>query len=994
MKLKTKLLGGFVFCALVPLAASSYMIHEKAASMLKSKTTSHLQTNLIERKESVSQYFKNIDHQIDLMAADQTVVEAMENFSKSFKIVGENTNTTDSFDSSESIDINSHRQSVQSYYNNQFSSKLSEFGQEEVNAGSLIPTNDTALILQSLYIAQNSHPLGSKNNLVAADDNSSYSQYHGKYHSYFNKFLTTYGFYDVFLVEPENGNIVYSVYKEVDYATSLRTGPYSNSGIGKAFEAAMQQPLKNQSTLIEFSNYLPSYNQPASFISKPILNGSKVVGVLIYQMPLENISNIVNSRTGLGESGKSYLVGEDGLLRTQIPFTDENSIFRMKADTELLSATQVGQALSPRSDFLGNEVVTLVDDLNLLGIDWKIVVEQDSAEAYRTLQQLDRLMLIILCIGGLIAVVVAFFITRNTLRQLGAEPDTLNEISNEIADGDLSREFSEDGSETGTLRAMVGMQNQLKDRVKADQVAMTRISRMRDGLEKLTTPIALTSSDNRISFVNAGMREFLSKHNTDIRSVIPAFNESNVVGLDVSEFSDDSAALARTIENLESDYSYELSAGSRTIRIILNAIKSDSGERLGTALELFDITAEREVLKEVDCIIRGANNGDLTSRIGTHNKSGVYLGLSESVNGLLDLTQGFVGDISRFLGAIADGDLSQGIDKEYNGTFAEVKRDANRSVTNLKKVVEDIRSVASTVDTAAREINTGNTDLSQRTERAAASLEETSSSMAEMTDSVTKNADNSKQANQLALAARDQAEKGGMVVGEAVTAMASINESSRKISDIIGVIDDIAFQTNLLALNASVEAARAGEQGRGFAVVASEVRNLAGRSATAAKEIKDLIEDSVNRVENGAELVNESGRTLDEIVAQVKKVNDIVSEISSASQEQSEGIGLVNNAISELDDATQQNAALVEQASAASQSTTTQAENLIKLIGFFSTSDKSLKSEITPLVQSGNGTENKIRQVAKPGRKSANSSRHLAPARIANSDQDPDWEEF
>jgi methyl-accepting chemotaxis protein len=188
------------------------------------------------------------------------------------------------------------------------------------------------------------------------------------------------------------------------------------------------------------------------------------------------------------------------------------------------------------------------------------------------------------------------------------------------------------------------------------------------------------------------------------------------------------------------------------------------------------------------------------------------------------------------------------------------------------------------------------------------------------------------------------AQKGGEVVGEAVSAMGEINESSRMISDIIGVIDDIAFQTNLLALNASVEAARAGEQGRGFAVVASEVRNLAGRSATAAKEIKELIEDSVQRVGKGAELVNQSGKTLDHIVAEVKKVADVVSEISEASQEQSDGIGSVSTAIGQLDEATQQNAALVEEASAASQSASEQARSLIKMIEFFATSEQGAGS--------------------------------------------------
>ncbi|MEO6185110.1 MAG: methyl-accepting chemotaxis protein, partial [Steroidobacteraceae bacterium] len=235
---------------------------------------------------------------------------------------------------------------------------------------------------------------------------------------------------------------------------------------------------------------------------------------------------------------------------------------------------------------------------------------------------------------------------------------------------------------------------------------------------------------------------------------------------------------------------------------------------------------------------------------------------------------------------------------------------------------------AAEISKGADEISQGNTNLSQRTEEQASSLEETASSMEEMTSTVKQNADNAGQANQLAVAARDQAERGGVVVAKAVRAMAEINESSKKIADIISVIDEIAFQTNLLALNAAVEAARAGEQGRGFAVVATEVRNLSGRSATAAKEIKALIQDSVRKVDEGSDLVTQSGNTLEQIVASVKKVTDIVAEIAAASREQSAGIEQVNKAVTQLDELTQQNAALVEQASAASQSMAEQARGL------------------------------------------------------------------
>ena len=284
---------------------------------------------------------------------------------------------------------------------------------------------------------------------------------------------------------------------------------------------------------------------------------------------------------------------------------------------------------------------------------------------------------------------------------------------------------------------------------------------------------------------------------------------------------------------------------------------------------------------------------------------------------------------------VANGDLSSNIvghSKDETGRLLQALKDMN---ANLQKIVSEVRSGTDTIATASSEIAAGNLDLSSRTEQQASSLEETASSMEELTSTVKQNADNARQANGLAATASDVARKGGAVVAEVVGTMGSINESSRKIVDIIAVIDGIAFQTNILALNAAVEAARAGEQGRGFAVVATEVRSLAQRSAAAAKEIKALIGDSVEKVETGAKLVNQAGTTMDEIVESVKRVTDIMGEISAASQEQTAGIEQINQAITQMDEVTQQNAALVEQAAAAAESLQDQAANLSQVVSVF-----------------------------------------------------------
>ncbi len=306
---------------------------------------------------------------------------------------------------------------------------------------------------------------------------------------------------------------------------------------------------------------------------------------------------------------------------------------------------------------------------------------------------------------------------------------------------------------------------------------------------------------------------------------------------------------------------------------------------------------------------------------------------------------------SRVMGALSTGDLTELMTGEYSGEFAVLRNAVNSSITNLKNMVGEILQSSVNISTASSEIAQGNADLSQRTEEQASSLEETASSMEELTGIVKQNAEYAGQANQLATGASSEAENGGKIVHKTIEAMAAISKSSKEIADIIGVIDEIAFQTNLLALNAAVEAARAGEQGRGFAVVAAEVRNLAQRSASAAKEIKSLIKNSVEKVDEGNRLVDESGISLEEIVTSVKKVSDIIAEIAAASQEQSSGIDQISRAVTQMDEMTQQNAALVEEAAASSESLDEQANGLSELMEFFNTGQeqKAIKTPRRPV---------------------------------------------
>ena len=485
-------------------------------------------------------------------------------------------------------------------------------------------------------------------------------------------------------------------------------------------------------------------------------------------------------------------------------------------------------------------------------------------------------------------------------------------------------------------------QAQIRERADREAARAEEIKREADvnrrilnALDNVITNVMIADADRTIVYVNRSVQDMLISAEADIRRDLPSFDARKLIGTSIDSLHKNPAHQTQMLDRMSATMRAAIKVGGHSFALTVSPISNATGQRLGYVVEWLDRTIELETEVEVSRVVEAAGRGDFTQRISMDGKTGYFGSLANSINQLLETSSVGLGEVVRVLGALAKGDLTETISNEYHGTFGQLKSDSNGTVKQLASIVSSIKSATDTINVAASEIASGNQDLSSRTEQQAASLEETASSMEELTSTVKQNAENARQANQLAIGASEVAVKGGTVVSDVVNTMDAINDSSKKIVDIISVIDGIAFQTNILALNAAVEAARAGEQGRGFAVVAAEVRSLAQRSATAAKEIKVLIGDSVEKVGAGTKLVEQAGRTMNEIVTSVKRVTDIMSEITAASEEQSSGIEQINQAITQMDEVTQQNAALVEEASAAARSMEQQATNLASTVAFF-----------------------------------------------------------
>ena len=567
-------------------------------------------------------------------------------------------------------------------------------------------------------------------------------------------------------------------------------------------------------------------------------------------------------------------------------------------------------------------------------------------EATSTYATSSMLMLIALLGGAALGLVLVYLFARSLVGSVRGAVSVANEVASGKLDGHIDTSRSD---EVGDLmQAMQRMQRDLRERIERDEAIASENLRIRTALDYSSTGVFLSDANQQIVYANSALQQSLVEHADELRKDLPGFDpEAPLVGRPVAELEHGGQADAAVMAELAKTgvARREVQYGQAQFAQVITTIRNEDGDTVGHVTEWRDRTPEAAVEAEVAQVIARAAAGDLTGRVGSEGKDGFFLQLANQINGLLNANASSIEQISQLLAALSRGDLTARMQGDYQGVFAQMRDDANATAEQLSGIVTRIKHSSRAINSAAGEIASGNSDLSRRTEQQAANLEETAASMEELTSTVRQNAEHARQANQLAIGAAGVASQGGEVVGQVVTTMSAIQTSSKKIAEIISVIDGIAFQTNILALNAAVEAARAGEQGRGFAVVASEVRTLAQRSAAAAKEIKGLIDDSVSKVADGSALVNKAGATMSEIVASVQRVTDIMSEISAASQEQSAGIEQVNQTVVQMDETTQQNAALVEEATAAARAMEEQAGHLSEAVSVFTLDESDVQHE-------------------------------------------------
>jgi methyl-accepting chemotaxis protein len=840
------------------------------------------------------------------------------------------------------------------------------------------------------YIDNNPFPLGRRQEYDGNRHTSAYGNVHTRVHALMTDILKQRQFYDIFLISLE-GDVVYTYAKEADFASNLRTGRWRATGLARIFEKAVGEPDVTKAHFEDYEPYAPSNNEPAAFLGQAIRDeAGKAIGVVAVQMSSDRMASLITST--IGKTGAAYLVSEGRKLRTSIPHRKDMQILSVLPDSPILSRGLSGETFSGNSLTSANENgIMAVKPVNFIGKPWLMVTEITDREIEAGADDMQFKLAVATAALLLLATFINFFFSRSIYKPILAMRDSVSAIAAGEASAipGMTRK-----DELGQLAQALGQVHE----------AGVNAARIKSALDTAGTNVMIADTNGQLIYANKALLKLFKSNANEFQRQFPNFSAESMIGAAFAEL----AKAAPTAEPGQSRRAI-MAVDHLTIELVANEVNDADGAAIGTIVEWNNLTAEQEAMAEVGAVVDAATNGNFSNRVREDNKEGAVRHLASGINRICVMTESALEEFTEAMRRLADGDLTTQIDRQFSGRFAELGQGINDTMIRLSDVVATIQGTARDISSAAREISAGSSDLAKRTEEEAASLEETAATTEQLAASVKQTADSSRSATGLSAKARDVASGGGQIVQDAVAAMERIEGASRKISDIIGVIDDIAFQTNLLALNAAVEAARAGEAGKGFAVVASEVRTLAQRSGQAAKDIKGLIISSAEQVSEGVRLVHETGKSLEDIVAASNQVAETVSMISSATAEQANGIEEMSQTVARVDEMTQQNSAMAEESAASATELLNQIDRLNTLVAAFRIDGHSApayKQHAAPAFALPKTEPDRLRQLAadafaqsRPHSQSARPTMHQAPAqhaplaRAANGGRD-DWAEF
>ncbi len=688
---------------------------------------------------------------------------------------------------------------------------------------------DPAAALQKVYIADNPNPAGQRLLLDTPDTKLTYATPHTKIQPYFRSQITAAGYSDLYLFDPK-GLLVYSTAKNDDFATSFADGPYASTALADAVTRAQAIENADDVAFADFSAY-PLAAEAVAFFAKPIWNAQgRKIGVLAFQLPASRLAPVIDNRTGLGETGETAIIGADGLVRSDSPFTAENDILAATIASPAVDNALAGSASEATlPDHRGAETLIAAAPVAVApGVTWALATLMQAREVFAPIEGMRNTMLVIAAVLLVLVAAIGLLFARTITKPISRL--------------------------TGTMEALA--QGQL---------------------------------------------------------------ETEVVG---TSRTDELGAMAKAVEVFKQN--------------ALRVTEMTEEERAAAQQRRIDRTRMMQDLQAAfGVVVDAAIAGDFSKRVEANFPDAELNTLAGSVNSLVETVDRGMSETGQVLAALAQTDLTQRVTGQYDGAFRRLKEDTNSVAEKLSEIVGQLRDTSRALKVATGEILSGANDLSERTTRQAATIEETSAAMEQLASTVLSNAQKAQEASNVASSVTRTAEEGGVVMQQATEAMERITTSSGKISNIIGLIDDIAFQTNLLALNASVEAARAGEAGKGFAVVAVEVRRLAQSAAEASAEVKALIDQSGAEVKGGSRLVTEAAAKLQAMLDAARASNALMDGIARDSRDQASAIEDVNSSVRLMDEMTQHNAALVEETNAAIEQTEAQAVELDRIVEVF-----------------------------------------------------------